>query len=221
MHATPQITHGESPERLKKLWRLNKLLPHKQTASSLSPPLKDSQGEWCRTAAEKANAFAKCWEVKAQLLPETVELPFFHTTPCLASWFPIRPRAIRRLLRKLRPDQATGPDGINALFLKKLAPLLSTPLAHLTRRFFHGGIWPDRWRKHHVAPIYKRGSVYQPGQYRGVHLTTALSKAVERAIGQQLIPFLTTRAYGKSSGAFANNVVRGTWSPSWWPSGRS
>ena len=41
-----------------------------------------------------------------------------------------------------------------------------------------------------------------PGNYRGVHLTTILSKVAERMIGAHLVPFLQKRAFGKNQWAF-------------------
>ena len=41
-----------------------------------------------------------------------------------------------------------------------------------------------------------------PGQYRGVHLTSILSKTVERVIGQPLTAFLESRGFGDAQWAF-------------------
>ena len=41
-----------------------------------------------------------------------------------------------------------------------------------------------------------------PGQYRGVHLTSILSKVVERVIGEPLIAFLELQGFGNSQWAF-------------------
>ena len=41
-----------------------------------------------------------------------------------------------------------------------------------------------------------------PGQYRGIHLTSILSKTVERTIGQPLVAFLEARGYGNFQLAF-------------------
>ena len=45
--------------------------------------------------------------------------------------------------------------------------------------------------------IYKKGSAFQPGNYRGVHLTSILSKLAEKVIGARLTPFLRLNAFGK------------------------
>ena len=120
----------------------------------------------------------------------------------MSGWFPIRTREVKKVLGKLREDQATGPDGLSAKFLKRLAAVISLPLAILTRRIFSEGQWPNRWRLHHIVPLFKKGSVYQPGQYRGVHLTSIMSKTVERVIGLPLTRFLEQHGYGDAQWAF-------------------
>ena len=51
-------------------------------------------------------------------------------------------------------------------------------------------------------PLFKRGSAFLPGQNRGVHLTSILSKIVERVIGQPLITFLEQKGLGDAQWAF-------------------
>ena len=70
---------------------------------------------------------------------------------------------MKKVLLKLRDDQVTGPDGLNAKFLKRIATVLSLPLAILTRRIFLEGHWPSGWRVQHFVPLFKKGSVYKPG----------------------------------------------------------
>ncbi len=52
------------------------------------------------------------------------------------------------------------------------------------------GEWPDCWREHWLAPISKKGSVADPNKYRGVHLTSVLSKVVEGVVGKVLVKYL-------------------------------
>ena len=41
-----------------------------------------------------------------------------------------------------------------------------------------------------------------PGNYRGVHLTTVLSKVAEKLIGMHFVPFLQRTAFGPNQWAF-------------------
>ena len=62
---------------------------------------------------------------------------------------------------------------------------------------------------HWIVPLFKKGAVFQPGNYRGIHLTAQISKAMERFLGSMVMTFacLPTNigpnqfAYQKSRGA--------------------
>ena len=110
-------------------------------------------------------------------------------------------RATKREMSKLRLDQATGPDHLGAVLLRTLAAELAVPVALIARRVFMEG-WPALWRVHWLVPLFKKGSVYSPGQYRGVHLSCILSKVIERVVGNPLITFLQAKGFGDAQWAF-------------------
>jgi hypothetical protein len=54
------------------------------------------------------------------------------------------------------------------------------------------------------VPLFKKKAVFDPKNYRGVHLTPQLSKVVERLLGRFLLPFFeATEAYGPNQFAYA------------------
>ena len=96
-----------------------------------------------------------------QLPAEVFEHFFFPVPEVMPSSFIIRRRHVRRWLKKLRLDQAAGPDGINAFFLRSLAEVVDLPIAILCRRIFQEATWPSRWRVHHIAPLFKKGNTME------------------------------------------------------------
>jgi hypothetical protein len=56
---------------------------------------------------------------------------------------------------------------------------------------------------HNICPLYKRKSAFQAGNYRGVHLTSILSKVAEKVIGKRLISFLQSGKFGDAQWAFS------------------
>ena len=108
----------------------------------------------------------------------------------------IRSRSVLRILRELDINVATGEDGIGASILKELSDVLAYPIAVLSRRILYEGCWPQRWRNHLLVLIYKKRSVYAAINCRGIHLTTILSKVVERTIGNPLIAHLQSHGFG-------------------------
>ena len=91
---------------------------------------------------------------------------------------------------------------ISAAILKKLADCLRVPFTVVVRRLFHEGCWPRCWKQHLICPIFKRGAAFKPENYRGVHLTTILSKVAEKMVGSHLVPYLQKKAFGENQWAF-------------------
>ena len=138
-------------------------------------------------------------------------------TPNLEENFP------REFLKELKEDKATGPDLVASRLLKKCAPELGVAVAKLGRLLLDSGHWPETWRTHWVFPLYKKRSVYDPENYRGIHLSAQLSKVVERLLGRFFLPFLeATGAYGANQWAYrklrgckdalAHNAIQWVWS---------
>ena len=125
----------------------------------------------------------------------------------MSDWFPIRPRVVKKLLLALREDQATGPDGFAAIFLKKLAEVISVPLAILTRRMFNEATWPTDWKIHHIAPLFRKGSRFLPGQYRGIHLRIFYPRLLRESLGNLLLPFWKHVATEMRNGLSGRNLV--------------
>ena len=105
-------------------------------------------------------------------------------------------------MQKLDEAKATGDDSISAFIIKRLADVLAAPFTRLCRRLFYEACWPSRWQLHLLCPIYKKASAYAAGNYRGVHITSILSKIAEHVIGQHLITWLQKRGFGANQWAF-------------------
>ena len=94
----------------------------------------------------------------------------------------------QHILESLRDDSATGPDNLPTHILKNCARLLAAPLQKFAMRILAEGRWPDNWIQHWIAPLYKRKEVFKAGNYRGVHLTSQVSKAMERLLVPSFVP---------------------------------
>ena len=91
---------------------------------------------------------------------------------------------------------------VSAAILKRLCDCPVVPFTIVVRRLFHQGCWPTAWKTHLICPIFKRGAAFTPGNYRGVHLTTILSKTAEKMVGAHLVPYLQRKAFGENQWAF-------------------
>ena len=108
-----------------------------------------------------------------------------------------------RLLKQLKDDTATGPDQMPNKILKKCANSLCTPIVMIARLCIEHGYWPKSWKYHWLHPIFKKKTVSDPRNYRGVHITSIISKIVERAVGENLVRFFeSVNAFSDSQWAF-------------------
>ena len=94
---------------------------------------------------------------------------------------------------------ATGPDGIPSLLLNKCSSELAVPFAKLAKCIVQHGVWPTNWTHHWICALYKKKTVYNPENYRGIQLTAHLSKAMERFLASLFLPDLIVQ------GAFGDN----------------
>ena len=138
---------------------------------------------------------------------EEIDTPFFGiANEEMMEFIPLRARSTKKLFEKLKESTATGNDKISAAILKKLSEEFVLPFTIVCRRLLQEACWPSVWKLHLVIPIYKKASSYQANNYRGVHLTTILSKIAERLIGHRLVEFLQRTAYGRNQWAFSKGL---------------
>ena len=85
---------------------------------------------------------------------------------------------------------------------------LALPVEKLCRRILIEGRWPQGWCVHWIHPLFKRRSVSDPENYRGVQLTSQFSKVVERFLSAFFVPRLV-ELQGFGPNQFAYSAGRG------------
>ena len=195
------------PRSSKDWWRIsNELLDNTVPRAGL-PSLKNADGAWVHEPSDKANLFVERFSKKCVLPPEVEDIIVGDPVDVMDSFIPLRTRTTLKLLRNLREDQATGPDKLAARVLRNCARQLARPITVVARRILDLGVWPKIWKLHWVMPLHKRGSVYDPDKYRGLHLTPVISKVVERIFAIPLGNFCAeTCAFGRTQWAFQKRL---------------
>ena len=97
---------------------------------------------------------------------------------------------IKEKLLKLNPFSAPGPDNINPSLLVNIAEEVAVPLNIIFNKSMSTGTVPSDWKKANVTPIFKKGSKYNPGNYRPVSLTSVLCKVMEGLIKEKVVDHL-------------------------------
>ncbi len=154
--------------------------------------------------AGKANLLAQQIRAKGQLADRVDHVEEFQQhVPVMSEFFLVRTRWVYKIIMKLKDGKASGPDGFPIRFFKECGREMALVVALLVRFLLRNRRWPDIWRHHRVHPLFKRGAVSNPGNYRGVHLTNIISKLVERCVARALTPFFDRiGAFGVDQWAF-------------------
>ena len=105
------------------------------------------------------------------ILPHQCELtdPFRMTT--LSSY------KMYCLLHTQRTNTATGPDGISASLLKKLAPAITPNVTLILNRCIEESSFPSNWKQANVCAIWQcKGSKSETENYRPISILPVLGR---------------------------------------------
>jgi hypothetical protein len=210
-YAAKERNHLSSLPRGAKLWwSIARRLMQRKSATSSIPALRNGFGEWILDSNCKANLFVDTFSKKVKLAAaEENEYSAIGVAHYAQPHIPtIADKFVNNTLRSLKEDSATGPDALPARILKYCAAELAKPVTLLANRIIETGEWPETWLMHWVVPLFKKKNVFDPENYRGIHMTPQLSKVVERLVKSLLTPFLSsTIAFGPNQ--FAYTASRG------------
>ena len=101
---------------------------------------------------------------------------------------PISIEEVTLAIRKLKTQKAPGPDGIIGELLKYAwkNDLILNFFVKLFNSLFENGIFPENWTESIVMPLYKKGDVNNPNNYRGISLCDVSSKVYSTIINNRL-----------------------------------
>ena len=170
------------PKGAKSWWSRSRRLMQRKGVVSSVPALKDADNQWVLQPKEKANLFAETLSKKNVLINE--EANEYTALPNISHNVQTKLKSLteqnaKEVMDKLRIDGGTGPDLLSARILKCCSAALAKPVLLLLTCILETGVWPQFWREHWIVPLYKKKSVYNPSNYRGIHLTAQLSKVIE------------------------------------------
>ena len=93
---------------------------------------------------------------------------------------------IRGAIKKLRAGKSAGYDNILCEMLKCSSDLIVPYLRIIFNEIFRTGKFPKKWSMSIVVPIYKKGDRNDPNSYRGISLTSILSKVFVHVLSSRL-----------------------------------
>ena len=105
---------------------------------------------------------------------------------------------VEKLLKKLNPSKASGPDNIHPKVLKELHSELAPGVTAIFQQSFRQGTVPQQWKTANVTPVFKKGERYTSANYRPVSLTSVLCKLQEHIIAKHLMNHLESKSILKA-----------------------
>ncbi|XP_030757305.1 uncharacterized protein LOC115883134, partial [Sitophilus oryzae] len=78
--------------------------------------------------------------------------------------------------------RACGPEGVYAELIKSGSEKLFRMLTNIVNQCLNGHPVPEEWKKAYISSIYKKGSSKDPNNYRGISVTSTMSRLYGRIL---------------------------------------
>ena len=99
-------------------------------------------------------------------------------------------KEIMHHIKLLKSGKASGNDIILNEMLKKGAPYIISSISKLFTLILNSGKFPSMWNCSYIIPIHKAGSPNDPNNYRGIAVSSCLSKLYTMILNSRLTAFL-------------------------------
>jgi len=108
--------------------------------------------------------------------PNVVTPKFNEMKPCEILDAPFTPLELKLTIKKLKLAKAPGPDLIPNEVWKLLTPNSLSSLCAAYQIIYDSGVVPPSWCQVQVSPIYKKGNMNDPANYRPISLLNTILK---------------------------------------------
>ena len=98
------------------------------------------------------------------------------------------PTEVYEVMRNLKPNKATGCDGIPPRAVKESMEVLCYPLSTLINHVLTSTKIPQQWKLGEVTPVLKKDCSLLKTSYRPVTILPAFSKVFERLVHHRISP---------------------------------
>ena len=167
----------------KKYWSILNQFLHKKKTPRI-PPIRDASDVLIADVPKKANIFNSFFARQCSLIAtDSVLPPESFATNLRLDEILLDEAKILALIRALDNKKAHGWDEISIQMIKLCDESLVKPLVKIFQYSLDCGIFPDKWKKANVVPVYKnKGDKSVVKNYRPVSLLPILGKIFEKCI---------------------------------------
>ena len=149
-----------------------------------------------RQDPDKLNSFFAC--TAERTLPVSSDLPFCleelieslpDDSPANFKLREVNHGEILRVLKLLRSDSSTGPDGIPVKFVKMVADSIARPLTAIINNCIKKYYFPKAWKNARISPIPKVDQPKSEEHFRHISILPKLSKVFQKLVALQMTTF--------------------------------
>ena len=182
-----ELSSSDMPDR--KWWKTVRQVTGDKVCTSI-PPLIEN-GVSLTDQCVKAAIFNQYFTSQCTQPPraENPLPPFEYETKARLSDMSFSIPEVKKLLKSLNVNKATGPDGISIFLLKNTADVLAKALCKLFNYSLEAGVFPSDWKTSNVVPVHKKNDA-QNNNYRPVPLFCNVSKIFKRLVYNKMYSFL-------------------------------
>ena len=179
---------------VKKYWTCLKRLLNNKSKSCI-PPILDN-GIFITDIKQKCILFNSFFHKQCTIFETTSNLPLFQrkTQKSLKS-IEITPNQITKYIRMIQAHKAHGFDGISAKMLRLADNSITLPLSIIYKNCLSKGVFPNKWKKANVIPVYKKNEKNLTTNYRPISLLPLCGKIFEKIIYDSLYTYINENKF--------------------------
>ena len=106
---------------------------------------------------------------------------------------PLFEKDVKKVLSRVNPKKACGPDRVGGKILKECSDQLSVVLTRLFQLLMNFHFVPKTWRTSQITPVAKTAKAKEMNDFRPIALTSIVCKCLERLVCDHLIGSLAGR----------------------------
>lgn len=106
---------------------------------------------------------------------------------------PVTVSEVTRAISKLKNNKSCGLDLITNEMLKASIHIMSTCFQKIFNICLQSGKYPKLWAVGYTLPLFKSGDPCDPGNYRGISITSAIGKVFNSILDNRLDKFLVEK----------------------------